>query len=184
VQGCFGSGSRIVLLVNLSDAIPVSITTAASLDWMQHLQTLSTARHMSAHSLEQDDSSTIAGNSTSQLHPVACPPRLIHADDSQPTIVEASGSMTGKLSEVAGRLSEASGRMSASSAVLLVPSVLAASHQPQQEALVTEVEQLKARVQDLLVCHCSLSLPVQLCWFAASSSRVICVEAPLQSLGR
>lgn len=151
LQGCLGSGSRVVLLVNLSEAGPVNTSTAASLDWMHHLQSLSTARHMSAHTLTQDDSSTTAGHSMMQLHPVTSPPHLT-ATDEPPATVEAVDSATALKSV----LSEA--RTLDSSAVLAVPAELEDGSQPHQEALVAEVEQLKARVQELLVCrlllHC------------------------------
>ena len=143
VQGCLGSGSRLVLLVNLSEAGPVSANTAASLDWMQHLQALSTARHMSAHTLTQDDSSTLAGGSTAQLHPITYPSHLCTADELPPP-VEAGNSSTGRWSEA----------KTDGSAVLPVPSAPAGDNPPQQQALTAEVEQLKARVHDLLVCLC------------------------------
>lgn len=152
-----------MLLLNLSEAGPVSTSTAASLDWMHHLQTLSTARHMSGHTLAADDSCTTAFNSMSQLHPITSPPQLTNADES-PVVVEVVGSRT----SLAGRVSESK---SGSSAVLAVPAVLTAG-QSQNEALLAEVEQLKARVQDLQV----LPPPVALCLFL--STMLLCANPP------
>lgn len=152
MQGCLGPGSRLVLLVNLSEAGPVSSSTAATLDWMQHLQTLTTARHMSAHTLTHDDSSTMAGGSTALLHPVTSVPHVATCDDLPPPV--EAGNSTGRWSEA----------RTDSSAVLPVPAALAGDHPSRNQALVAEVEQLKTRVHDLLVClSCLASVVAYTC---------------------
>lgn len=139
LQGGLAPGSRLVVLVNLSEATSVSSRTAASLDWVLHLQSLSRARHMSVHTLYQDDSMTVVGNSMAQIPSIFSRQNAATSDQELPPFLAANAdSMALKLLEGPN---DCSGPVNDE-----------CEKDCDKDKLIAEMEQLKAQVQDLLVC--------------------------------